>query len=176
MVGTIAGTGVAPVSRGQGDGDARDRALLAGALGDRYRSRMEMQLVNERHASRRAVEIVCQVVRERDFALLAERGADLSPDGMFVPFAVGAVVGDGLVVSLRVPGTQRWIDTLAVVARVVRGKRLSDIGPGFGIRFTSIDPESSRHLRWALCRYPPTFPARAPRIDYAATGAMIALS
>jgi hypothetical protein len=150
--------------------------LLAGAPGDRYRSRMEMQLVNERAASRRAVGIACQVVRERGFVLLGERGTDLSPEGMFLPWTVGAAVGDELVVSLRVPGTERWIDTLAVVARVVRGKRFGHLGPGLGIRFTSLDGESSRLLRWALRRYPPTFPARPLRIDYAATGAMIALS
>jgi hypothetical protein len=141
---------------------------------------MEMQLASERRASRRAVDVACQVVRERGFVLLGERGTDLSPEGMLVPCAArmtrAVTAGEEVIVTFRVPGTERWIDTLATVARVVRGHRRGDGGPAIGLRFAPLSAEDNRLVRWALRRYPPTFPARAMRIDYVATAALIALS
>ncbi len=137
---------------------------------------MEMQLASERRALRRAVGFDCQVVRERDFVLLGERGVDLSTDGMLLPTDAQAVLGEELLVALRVPGTQRWIDTFATVARVVRGGRRGDHGRAIGLVFDALSADDNRLLRWALRRHPPTFPARAMRIDYVATCALIALS
>jgi hypothetical protein len=137
---------------------------------------MEMQLASERRASRRAVAFECQVVRERGFELLGQRGIDLSPDGMLVPTTAAAVVGEELLVTLQVPGTTRWIDTLATVARVVRGNRRGDGGRALGLLFDPLGADDNRLLRWALRRHPPTFPARAMRVDYVATVAFIALS
>jgi hypothetical protein len=136
---------------------------------------MEMQLASERRASRRAVGFKCQVVRERGFVLLGERGVDLSTDGMLLPCIPRAEVGEELLVTFRVPGTQRWVDTAATVARVVSGYRRGDDGPGLGLLFAPLEAESNRLVRWALRRFPPTFPARSMRVDYVATAALIAL-
>lgn len=137
---------------------------------------MEMLLASERGAGRRAVRVDCQVVRERDFKLLGETGLDLSADGMFLLSSAPALTGDELIVSLRVPGTDRWIDTAATVARVVHGRRQGDRGRGFGVRFEPLCAEDRQLLRWVLRRMPPPLPARTPRIDYAATASFIALS
>jgi PilZ domain len=137
---------------------------------------MEMQLASERRASRRAVGFKCQVVREDGFVLLGERGVDLSTDGMLLPCTAYAVLGEPLLVTFRVPGTQRWVDTTATVARIVRGHRSGDGGPALGLLFDPLDAESNRLVRWALRRFPPTFPARSMRVDYVATAALIALS
>ena len=137
---------------------------------------MEMQLASERRASRRAVGFKCQVVREHGFVLLGQRGVDLSTDGMLLPSRARAVLGEPLIVTFRVPGTQRWVDTTAVVARIVRGHRSGDGGPALGLLFDPLEPEANRLVRWALRRFPPTFPARPMRIDYVATATLIALS
>jgi hypothetical protein len=137
---------------------------------------MEMQLASERRGSRRAAFVECQVVRERGFQLIGMRGVDLSPDGMLLSTPARAIIGEELIVTFRVPGTQRWIDTLATVARVVRGRRNADGGPALGLSFDPLDPEDSRLIRWALRRHPPTFPMRPMRVDYVATAALVALS
>jgi hypothetical protein len=137
---------------------------------------MEMQLASERRALRRAVVFDCQVVREQGFELVGQRGVDLSTDGMLLLTPALAVLGEELIVSFRVPGTERWVDTLATVARIVRGDRRNDSGRGLGLAFDALSCEDNLLLRWALRRNPPTFPARRMRIDYAATAALIALS
>lgn len=137
---------------------------------------MEMELASERRASRRAVSFECQVVREHGFVLLGERGVDLSTDGMLLLSTARAVLGEPLIVTFHVPGTGRWIDTAATVARIVRGQRYNDQAAGLGLLFDPLGSEDNRLVRWALRRFPPTFPARQMRVDYVATAAFIALS
>jgi hypothetical protein len=137
---------------------------------------MEMQFASERRAVRRAVAFECQVVRERPFELLGLKGVDLSTDGMLFLCDTRAVIGEEVIVTLRVPGTERWIDALATVSRVVRGERHTDEGRALGLVFDPLSAEDNRLIRWALRRIPPTYPARPVRIDYVATAAFIALS
>ncbi|AKT41486.1 PilZ domain-containing protein [Chondromyces crocatus] len=137
---------------------------------------MDMLLASERGATRRAVRVDCQVVRAHDFTLLGETGLDLSSDGMFLLSTVPVFTGEEVLVSFRVPGTDRIIDTSATVARVVHGRRQWDRARGMGLRFAPLDPEDERYLRWVLRRMPPPLPTRAIRVDYAATASMIALS
>jgi len=137
---------------------------------------MEMLLVNDRAVGRRAVLVECQVVRERGFALLGERAVDLSTDGMLLLSIAPVLTGEEVFVTLRVPGTDFWIDTIATVARIVHGRRPCDPGRAVGLRFDRLDTETHMLLRTVLRRFPPTVPVRAPRIDYAATACLIALS
>jgi hypothetical protein len=131
---------------------------------------MEMMLANERRAPRRSVLVECQVVRESDFALLGERGVDLSTCGMLLLCDVEAGVGEDVFVSLRIPGTDRWIDTRGHIARIVADK------PGLGIAFGAFDPEAARALQEAIRAFPPPVPARPPRVDYAATAVMVSFT
>jgi hypothetical protein len=133
---------------------------------------MEMQLASERRGSRRAAIVECQVVREQGFQLVGTRAVDLSPDGMLLSTPVRATLGEELLVAFRIPGTERWVDTVGTIARVVLGRRWGDGGPALGLSFSPIDPEEHRLLRWALRRHPPTFPCRAMRVDYVATCAL----
>ena len=137
---------------------------------------MELLPVGDRCATRRSVLIDCQVVREHGFTLLGERAIDLSLDGMLLCSNRWAEVGEELLVTFRVPGTRRWIDTTAKVARIVRGRRPGDRGPALGLAFAPLTIEEQRLLRGALRVFPPTLPARPLRIDYAATAAFIALA
>ncbi len=136
---------------------------------------MEMLLATDRRALRRAVSFECQVVREHDFVLLGHRGVDLSTDGMLVESDAQAVLGEEVIVTFRVPGTTRWVDTLASVARVVRGGRRADRGRALGLVFDPLSSDDNLAIRCALRRHPPTFPSRSMRIDYVATAALIAL-
>lgn len=137
---------------------------------------MEMLLAFERRATRRSVLVDCQVVRERGFELLGERAVDLSLHGMLLSSRRSATIGEEVIVTLRVPGTRLWIDTLATVVRVVHGRRAGDRGPALGLAFDPLAPEDERLLRAHLGVFPPILPARTPRVDYAATAALIALA
>lgn len=137
---------------------------------------MEMLMSSDRRAVRRSVFVDCQVVRERGFELIGERAADLSQDGMLLLSDRPVQIGEELIVTFRVPGTQQWIDTTATAVRVVRGRRPGDRGPAIGLHFDPLSSAGNLLVRSMIERFPPTFPARPPRVDYAATVDLIALS
>jgi len=134
---------------------------------------MEMSLVNERRAARHAVPVECQVVREDDFTMLGGEGVDLSTCGMLLRSDAPAAVGEDVVVSLRIPGSEQWIDARGKVARVVYGRRFSDAGRALAISFEFAQEEQRRALEAALCAYPLVPASREPRVDYAGTASMI---
>ncbi len=137
---------------------------------------MEMLLVSERRVTRRSVIVECQVVREKGFQQIGTRAIDVSTDGMLVLTSAPVLTGESVIVSFRLPDSDDWFDLTATVARTLHGRRLGDPGRAVGLRFDPLDSATSRRLRGALQRFPPTFPYRAPRVDYAATAAMIWLS
>ncbi len=124
---------------------------------------------NDRREMRRALSLRCQVVRERDFRLVAEETVDVSPDGMRVMTDVELAPGENLYVSFRATETGIWFDTEAQVARVIRGRRPSDTGKGIGLRFSTLSRVQRFILRNYLKRVPPPVPRRTQRIDWAAT-------
>jgi hypothetical protein len=138
----------------------------------------------QRRALRRAVRVDCQVVRERDFSLVARRGVDLSPHGMLVMAEAKVLTGELLVVAFRLPesiGGGRgvrdwWFDTEATVARVVHGRRPGDPGCCLGIEFDGLERGIGYLLHMALQGVAPPLPTRAARIDYAASVTRAALS
>lgn len=137
---------------------------------------MEMLFAEGRRSKRRSVLIDCQVVREHDFSLIGERAVDLSPHGMLLSSNRSVRMGEELIVTFRVPGTKVWIDTTAIVVRLVHGRRNGDRGPAVGLAFAPLASDEDRMVRGALVPFPPTLPARPGRVDYAATAALIALS
>jgi hypothetical protein len=133
---------------------------------------------NTRREVRRSVRLLCRVVRERDFKLLATRALDVSPGGMLVMSVRDAEPGETLILSFRATDLDIWFDAEGVVARVIRGRRTRDRGRCLGIRFTKLDAVSRVVLRSYLRRTAPPVPARPPsdaRIDYAATIKRIAV-
>ncbi|MBV9948101.1 MAG: PilZ domain-containing protein [Myxococcales bacterium] len=123
----------------------------------------------QRRSPRRALRLDCQVVRERDFRLLATRGLDLSAHGVLVAAVTRVLTGEPVLLTFRFPHTGWWFDAEATVARVVHGRRPRDRGLLLGLEFESIDPGVRYTLRTLLEGVPPPVPARAPRIDYAAS-------
>ena len=97
--------------------------------------------------------MACQVVRERDFKLVARQTLDLSSAGMLVRPDCQVLTGEPLLITFQVPlGGHTWFDAEAVVARVIHGRRPSDRGPALGLAFTQVDLVSAfkleKHLAW----------------------------
>jgi hypothetical protein len=129
----------------------------------------------ERVAFRHAVRLDCQIVRERDFKLVARRSVDLSTTGMLVEQEHDLEVGEPLIVSFRAPRSDRYVDTDATVARIVKGRRKGDVGAAFGVRFASLDRSTLTTLKTSLRRMPATRARRPSRIDYAAIARVIGI-
>lgn len=101
-----------------------------------------------RRLPRRAARIVCQVVRERDFRLVADRVLDLSPNGALVGPSDPVLTGERVFLSFSSGGD--WIDAEAVVARVVHGRRGGEHSRSLGLCFEGLDPDARRTLERAL--------------------------
>jgi c-di-GMP-binding flagellar brake protein YcgR len=110
--------------------------------------------MHHRRAFRHAVSLPCQIVRERDFRLVASSALDLSTGGMLVPTDVRVLTGEELLVSFRVPRSPRWLDAQAVVARVVHGRRPGERGRSLGLAFLELD-EGDRQLLFRQLRTAP---------------------
>src|SRR4051794_41572417 len=93
---------------------------------------------NERREMRRALVMSCQIVRERDFRLVAEKALDVSPDGMLVATEADLAVGENVFVSFRATELGLWFDTEATVTRVIQGRRPGDKGRGVALKFSTL--------------------------------------
>jgi hypothetical protein len=129
----------------------------------------DLVYLSQRRALRKAYKVRCRVVRERDFVLLGEEGLDLSPEGMLVRCESDVFCGDECVVSFKATELGIWFDTMAKVARVIEGRRPTDRCRAIGLSFDGLDAVHKLILRGHLRKVPPPLPARAQRVDYAAT-------
>jgi hypothetical protein len=109
---------------------------------------------------RHAVRLACQVVRERDFKLIADQITDLSEAGMLVTPKLRVLTGEKVLVSFMAPFSRYWIDAEATIARIVHGRRIGDYGPSFGLCFDTIDEVSRALIRKNLAGSPPPLPGR----------------
>jgi hypothetical protein len=120
--------------------------------------------------SRHTVAICCQVVRESDFRLIADRISNLSVTGALVTPADPVLTGERLILSFRAPRWGVWVDTEATVARVVHGRRRGEYSRALGLHFDRIDPFArfvlEHNLRW-LPPVPPGPPREARVCDIA---------
>jgi hypothetical protein len=111
--------------------------------------------------SRHSVRIPCQIVRERDFVLVADRIDNLSVTGMMASPADLVLTGEKLIVSFQTPGWGLWIDTEATVARVIHGRRPGEFTRALGLEFDKLTDWQrfvlEKNLRWV----PPTPPSTA---------------
>lgn len=115
-----------------------------------------------RHASRHSVKIDCQVVRERDFSLIADRVLDLSSSGALVGPADPALTGERILVSFRIPRSTVWIDAEATVTRVIHGRRPGEFRRALAIEFAQLEALPRFMLEEALRVVPPVPPKSAP--------------
>ena len=115
-----------------------------------------------RSASRHTVKIDCQVVRERDFSLIADRVVDLSANGALVGPADPALTGERILVSFRIPRSTVWVDAEATITRVVHGRRPGEFSRALAIQFDDLEPLPRFMLQEALRVVPPSPPKSAP--------------
>jgi len=123
---------------------------------------MRRSLKTPRGSSRHTVKIVCQVVRERDFSLIADRVVDLSATGALVGPADPALTGERILVSFRIPRSTIWIDAEATVTRVVHGRRPGEFSRSLAIEFDKLEALPRFMLQEALRIVPPAPPKSAP--------------
>ncbi len=116
-----------------------------------------------RQSFRRYVRLDCEVVREHDFRSIGSLALDLSTHGMLVTTRERILTGEELVFAFRPPGSNRWVDGMARVARVVHGRRPGDMGRAIGIEFSDIGKLDREHLWERLRGLPPPTPQRAYR-------------
>lgn len=115
---------------------------------------------SRRIASRRAIVLPCQAVREHDFKLVADRTLDVSAEGLLLPLRERILTGDSLIVSFQIPGM--WIDAEATVARVIHGRRPADDGLAIGVMFDRLAPSARAALAGFLHGYRAPLPRRGP--------------
>lgn len=111
-----------------------------------------------RRASRHSVRLVCQVVRERDFQLVADQIVSLSASGLLVSPADPALTGERLIVSFQIPHSGYWVDAEAVVARVVHGRRPGEYTRALALELENVEEIPQMLLGRALRRCPPSPP------------------
>jgi len=109
-------------------------------------------------APRRLLTARCQVVRERDFRLVADELVDLSPGGALVMPADPVLTGERVIVSFRIPQLSNYIDAEAVVARVVHGRRPGEHTRGLALEFDHLAGLDRYLLERALDYLPPAPP------------------
>ena len=112
-----------------------------------------------RRPARHAIRLTCQVVRERDFKLVARHVLDLSEVGMLVKPIMRVLTGESLIVSFMAPFSRIWIDAEASVVRVVHNRRELDHGMALGLCFDGIDEFSRALLRRNLEDVPAPLPS-----------------
>ena len=120
--------------------------------------------VQRRHhrPSRHSVRLPAQIVRERDFRLIADRIDNLSVGGLLVSPADAVLTGEKLIVSFQAPRWGVWIDTEATVARVLHGRRWGEHTRSLGLTFEALPPWYRFVLEQNL-RQIPAAPPGAPR-------------
>jgi hypothetical protein len=115
---------------------------------------------SSRRSTRHSVRIPCQVVRERDFSLVADRIVDLSDSGLRVMPADPALTGERLLVSFKLPKSRIWIDTEATVTRVVHGRRPGEYTRGLALEFDELGGLPRFMLKRLLKKTPPAPPGQ----------------
>lgn len=124
--------------------------------------------------TRHSVRLPCQVVRERDFQLIADRIVNLSETGLLVSPADPALTGERLIVSFQIPHSGYWVDAEATVARVVHGRRPGEYSRCLALELENVDAIAQMLLSRALVRCPPAPPGhRSGRRGVTALAALL---
>jgi len=111
-----------------------------------------------RATARHTVHIRCQIVRERDFRLVADTVVDVSREGVLVAPADPVLTGEKIILSFLSPTGAGWIDAEATVARVLHGRRPGEFRRSLGLRFDKLYEASREALEKTLVHAPPSPP------------------
>lgn len=123
-----------------------------------------MQTVETRgRTPRHLLRLPCQVVRERDFRLIADRLDNLSLTGLSVSPAEPVLTGEKLIVSFRLPHEAIWVDAEVRVTRVIHGRRPGEDVRSLGLAFEHLDFQAQRAIARELSQTPVAPPGRSMR-------------
>ncbi len=112
---------------------------------------------------RHTLRVPCQVVRERDFRLVADRIENLSLSGVEVSPAEAVLTGETMLLSFQLPRRGTWVDAEARVARVGHGRRPGENTRRLGLVFEKLPEEALCELQRELKKLPYSPPGRARR-------------
>lgn len=112
--------------------------------------------------SRYVLKAPCQVVRLRDFRLVADRVEDFSAGGLLVSPAEPVLTGEAVLVSMQFPATGEWLDAEAFVSRVLHGRRPGETARCLGLEFGRLDRRGWLSIHRNLGRTPPSPPRARP--------------
>ena len=115
-----------------------------------------------RRPTRFAVRAPCEVIRLRDFRVVADRVDDVSSGGVLVSPAEAVLTGEPVLVSLRFPNTGDWFEATATVTRVLHGRRPGEWTRSLGLEFEGLDGVAEEVLAANLGRIPPAPPRARP--------------
>ena len=124
--------------------------------------RRTLSTLFSRRSVRRTHHGHCQVVRARDFRLVADRVLDLSTTGLLAAPAEPVLTGERVIVSFEAPLGGMWIDAEGVVTRVVHGRRPGEWTRALGIELVDVAPPIRDALQLRLRCLPPTPPCHRP--------------
>jgi hypothetical protein len=123
---------------------------------------------HRRTATRHAVTLPCEGVRELGFQRISSDLVDLSRDGAFIATRMfGVEPGEEVWLSFQVPRDGDWMDARARVVRYGREMSRGASVWGLGLRFIEIDRHDRARLSRALAAAPPPVPSRRQPVDYA---------
>jgi hypothetical protein len=114
-------------------------------------------MLESRRATRRAVDVACDLITARWDRPVRSRCTDLSPYGMWLETTLPLVEWERLVVSFRLGAVA--LSLFGVVRRVVRGGQHLRTGlSGVGIEFEGTSPWEQGLLAASLQGLPPPLP------------------
>lgn len=117
-----------------------------------------------RQSFRRYVRLDCEVVRTHDFHPIGSLALDLSTTGMMLRTNERVLTGEELVFAFRPPSTNKFVDGIATVARVIHNRRPGDQGRALGLEFHSMSSKDVSLLWESLRGLPPPVPSRQVRV------------
>jgi hypothetical protein len=113
-----------------------------------------------RRAFRRYVRLDCEVVREHDFRVIGNLALALSEHGMLVTTRERVLTGEEVVLAFKPPKSNRFVDALGYVARVIHGRRPGDRSRCLGIELVDMSQADRHHLWESLRGLPAPEPLR----------------
>lgn len=97
-----------------------------------------------------SMRMPCQVVRERDFKLVATSVMNVSESGLFVDADEPVRFGDKIIVTFYSPAVKTWIDAEGTVTRITHGPKWMARKQAFGVEFDRIDEGSRKNIRRSM--------------------------
>lgn len=113
-----------------------------------------------RRSTRRESALECRVLAEHGDRHLRGETLDVSLEGVRIRSDAEVVVGEPVVLTLRLPNGHTFVDAHARVARIEDGRRAGDQGRAIAFEFTAMDETDWQALRFATHAAPELEPRR----------------